>query len=409
MDSSKVVSGIKGMPDYGPDMCYLKRKTIDEIIKIFHVYGGKEIDTPVLERQQTIKNIYGEEFNKLVFKVDNKILRYDLTVPMARYMGTKGLSAYKRYQIGKVYRKDNPEISKGRLCEFTQIDFDIINENTHNMTQEIEILNLLCDVLDKFIPNKYYIRLNFREFLYNIMEKLNITDINTVCSSIDKLDKVPKIDIMNDLKTKFPENIIDELFDYLGKSLEELRDDNIITNYEQIKSFLDTLSNLPIKFDLSLARGLDYYTGIIYEVSYIDGGSSIAAGGRYDNLIGNLSNYPTGAIGFSIGLDRLMLYLENDYVEQSPLVYVGSVGDNMDFHRMKIVLELRKNNIYAETFYKSNLKMRQQLNEVFNKKIQYMVIVGENEVKNNIVKFKDINAKKQIDVTIEDLILILNK
>ena len=450
MDKKISAKPAKGTRDLFPENVYMRKEIYNKIIPIYEKYGGIPIQTPVLERMDIVHGLYGEEFDKSVFTLDDGIddngenksekllLRYDLTVPFARFLADNGIIVYRRYQIGPVYRKDNVNVNRGRFREFSQADFDIIGNDNGQMTQEVEILNLLVECLESIISrDTFTIQLNSRVILSDFLSTISIPDnlILPICSTLDKLDKLSDLDwencIIGELNQKgVPVESISEIILFI-RTFKECNDTNKDKLNELLKrnyikqdtyekmiilfNYLDTtgISNY-VKFMPTLSRGLDYYTGLIYEVTYNDKNifeSSIAAGGRYNNLVGKLSNIKNiSAIGVSLGIDRLITILEkreNKINLPIPKVYVASVGDNMLGERLKLLCELRKNGIYADMSQSINPKMKNQLNQVFDMKIPYMLVIGENEINKNTVMFKNINTKKQKELDRNDAIKLL--
>lgn len=207
----------KGTRDFGPADISLREEVFEKIKKHFKLYGGQQIDTPVIECMDTVKNLYGEEFNKLVYTLDDTggeklLLRYDLTLPFARYVVNNALINFKRFQIGKVYRRDEPQITKGRFREFYQADFDIIGTDYELQIQDTEMLLLLIDILNDILgKDSYQIKLNNKKILFDVLTFIGLDEKlhNTVCSSIDKLDKYTLDEINIELiNTKKIENDI---------------------------------------------------------------------------------------------------------------------------------------------------------------------------------------------------------
>lgn len=420
------------------DMCSQDIAIRDDIIsKIkhkFELYGGVPTDTPVIECMDVVKSLYGEEFNKLVYSLDadgeKLILRYDLTVPFARYVVNNGLINFKRYQIGKVYRRDDPQISKGRYREFLQADFDIIGTDYQTYVQDTEMLSLLNSILSNILgESTFKIKINNKKLLFDILVAINAdrNDFNTICSSIDKLDKCDWDTIKSELINikEIESKVIDGLTEYVNivkcemsriELLDILLNKKFITNetYEEMKTIFTNIDllglNNVIIFDPLLSRGLDYYTGIIYEAIYMNQEimpSSIAAGGRYDNMLSELGNRGIiPAIGLSIGIERIATILEinNKKIITIPQIFIATVGNNMAIQKLLLANELRQKDICIDYFYNKNPKMRQQLDYVFKTKIPYMIVIGDNEIKTGVVKFKNINENKEITINRENIV-----
>lgn len=433
MEKPIILQNPKGTRDFGPNDVLIREMIIGKIKKHFERYGGVPIDTPVMEYMKTVENMYGEEFNKLVYTLDDYggeklLLRYDLTVPCARYVANNGLILFKRYQIGKVYRRDNPQIYRGRYREFYQCDFDIIGTDYNQMLQELEIINLLDDVINDLIgSNTYTIKINNKNLLQQILTKcgVNLCDINIVCNVLDKLDKLSKDELVVELTGKNIEqlviqnimNFINDIVHSDKTELENLYKNEFIDEqmFISMSNFFKQFNSPTIKFDPLLARGMDYYTGLIYEVVYYDKNvmpSSIAAGGRYDGVLEKFSSKGhIPAIGVSIGVERIVTILEhNSFIVNppTPTIYVASVGNLSSMERIKLCIELRKQNLIVESSYLQNPKMRSQLDYVFYHNIPYMIVIGENEIKNNSVQIKDIKNKKQYTIQRNDIVSFLN-
>jgi len=404
----------------------IRQKIILILKSMFFNADAVEMDTPVIELKSIVDQMYGEDFNKLVYElVDHKdgiskqMLRYDLTVPLARYCAMNSIKTLRRFQIGKVYRRDKPNITNGRYREFFQCDFDIIGSDMGSGINDIEILDLLVRILDKLIgrPN-YKIKISNRKLLVDVLVSIGIDPLKipTICSTIDKLDKLSWDELVIELESKgmtldqsliFREFIIltdgsDQAFDQL--LIRANVDPNVILS---LKKLFNTLRHLGIdnafEFDLSLARGMDYYTGIIYEAVYLNKSimaSSIAAGGRYDNMIGQLGNHDNiPAIGLSIGLERIVKIIQETdkhfCIGKTPSVFVASIGssDKVINERIKLCSELRNKGLSVTMSNKTNPKMAAQFDTVFNQNIKYMVIIGEKEINADEIKIKEISTR----------------
>jgi histidyl-tRNA synthetase len=425
---------VRGMRDLNSESCTIIDYIKNIIVTQFKLYGATPLETPVIERELLVQNLYGEEFNKLVYRLEeskiddpeeiNKLfLRYDLTLSLARYLINNSISNLKRYTVGKVYRKDTPQIYKGRYREFYQCDFDIVGSDAGQYFQEREVLNLMCNVLEELFEDKFVIKINTRPLLYSILRKCQIPEelIISTCASIDNRDKLGE-QFPSDLEKRgIPlESRIQllSIIDALDPLDNEAKYKYCCTEGYEIDK-LDTLLfdasiNRYLNFDPFLARGLDYYTGLIYEACYIDSkifSSSIAGGGRYDNLTADLGGPKIPIIGVSFGLDRIIdlyLLLKKTGSEAIPKVYVASVGPGVDSERMNICLTLRRAKFWAETNYWTAPKMRPQLDYVLSSNIPYMIIIGENEVASGTLNLKYIKESRQITIKREELLSYIN-
>jgi len=314
-----VLKTAKGTRDFQPEQMAVRENVLKKIVKVFKVHGAVTIDTPVFELKEVLTGKYGED-SKLIYDLKDQggeilALRYDLTVPFARYVAMNKVEKIKRYQIAKVYRRDQPSISRGRYREFYQCDFDIAG-SYDPMVADAECVKIVKDILNSMDVGKFAIKVNHRQILDGIFEVCGVAPdmFRTICSSVDKLDKSPWEEVKKEMveeknldsaiadkigqyvKRSGGQDLIDELLaSELGQKSKSakagLEDMKLFLNYSDIFGCADVVS-----FDLSLARGLDYYTGIIYEAVLTDDNKddkgeeirvgSVAGGGRYDNLVG---------------------------------------------------------------------------------------------------------------------------
>lgn len=442
--SSKLIANATGTRDLCGQDLLTRQKIISTIRSIFQNMDAVELDTPVIELRSVVDKLYGEDFNKLVYElvdhgepnyvveetsdiVANEILRYDLTVPFARFCATNGVKSMRKYQIGKVYRRDKSNMQGGRYREFYQCDFDIVGDDMGSGIHDVEILDLLVRLMDTLLgKNNYKIKINHRQLLVNVLLFLQIESslINSICSTIDKLDKHSWTEIISELDSKGVDqktslqlqtifdacnsNDINEIFTQLEALA--IDDGTTINSLRKLFSMLGSLGiEHNFEFDLSLARGMDYYTGIIYEVVYLNKSimpSTIAAGGRYDNMIGKLKNVEPSVniptIGFSIGLERIARIIEQtnkDFCKElAPQIFVASIGssDKVITERIKLCSELRSAGLNVIMSNKQNPKMGAQFDVVFNRNIKFMVIIGETEIDSGKIKVKEIIPKMEI-------------
>lgn len=400
---------------------------------VLNLRGATQIETPVIELFSTVENLYGEEFNKLVYNLNDEgqklILRYDLTVPLARFVGNNGLIKFKRFQYGKVYRRDNPQIQKGRFREFYQFDYDIIGDDQESYSNDFEMLETLNEILENIIgSNTFIVKINHKNIVINILKLIGVEEnlFPLVFSALDKLDKKSFNEIKVELQQKglsdktinSLENIYLEITktecDFL-ELLEKLKsfginDEKTFENLSKIDIFIKKLNLSHFKFDPFLIRGMDYYTGILYEVVYKDTSiisTTIAAGGRYDNMIGKFStrgNIP--AIGMSLGVERLVKILEQTKFKQNssekvPQIFVATVGKNMVVDRIVLCNYLRKMGYFTISSDLAEPDMRQQFSIVFEKYskiIPVMIIIGGKEIESNLLTIKDVNKKNQFTI-----------
>jgi histidyl-tRNA synthetase len=335
-DNKANVKVVKGARDFMPYQMSIRNKAFTIITNVFKKHGAVEIDTPVFELKETLMGKYGED-SKLIYDLQDQggeilSLRYDLTVPFARYMAVHAFPSIKRYHIGKVYRRDTPNMSKGRYREFYQCDFDIAGPNYGKMIPDAEVLKVICEILVELNLGNFILKINHRKLLDAMIALSDISSdkFKTVCASVDKLDKEPWEAVKKELIEKgLNETQTDKLWTYVqlkdspANLLEKLKNDSNLNNNKSGKEALEDMEILIeyinllnisqfISFDLSLARGLDYYTGLIFEAILTDTGflGSIAGGGRYDELLNMFSGKSIPSVGGSIGIERVFNILE---------------------------------------------------------------------------------------------------
>jgi len=419
----------------------IRERLINKIVTCFKRHGAVTIETPLFELKETLTGKYGED-SKLIYDLADQggelcSLRYDLTVPFARYVAMNRVKQIKRYQIGRVYRRDNPVMTKGRYREFYQCDFDIAGEYD-TMVPDAEAVRLIVEILDSVNVGKYIIKVNHRKFLDGMFEICGVPEekFRTISSAVDKLDKTPWDEVRKEMVDQkgLPGEVADRIQKFvelkgeplslLSKLLEEKKCENnknatvalqemqLLFKYLECYGVLDKVS-----FDLSLARGLDYYTGIIYEGILIDGREvgSICGGGRYDGLVGIFGgNVP--AVGFSIGIERIFSIIEHQ-IEKSkqPVrvtetdVFVASIDKGLAEERMKILAKLWDAGIKAEQIPRLNPKVQAQHNYANTNTIPFTIIFGKSELADGTLKLKNMTTAEQISVKRDELVAVVKE
>ncbi|MDB0027494.1 histidine--tRNA ligase [Flavobacteriales bacterium] len=436
----------KGMRDFGTEVMFRRNYIFETVKRAFECYGFAPIETPAMENIQTLAGKYGDEGDRLIFKVLNsgdymskatldesttsksltkqiveKALRYDLTVPFARFVVQNRNDItfpFKRYQMQNVWRADRPQ--KGRYREFYQCDADVIG--TDSLLCEVELVQLYDDVFTKLnIPN-VDIYINNRKVLSGMVELMGASDLfDDVVIALDKLDKIGiekvKEEMENNGVKKEALSILDtflnakNVYDLASlleqsvvgkKGLEELQ--FVINNVERIG-----LQSANLIFDISLARGLNYYTGCILEVKANDiAVGSIGGGGRYDNLTSIFGLKDVSGVGISFGIDRIYIVLEEfglfpDNIDVSTKVMFANFGVEEVAFCLPILKQLRAAGISSE-LYPTKSKMKKQMTYANNKGVQYVVMVGEDEMESGILSVKNMDSGKQSNLNITDLI-----
>ncbi|XP_021183855.1 histidine--tRNA ligase, cytoplasmic isoform X3 [Helicoverpa armigera] len=435
----------KGTRDYNPQQMSIRNGVLEKIISVFKRHGAECIDTPVFELKEVLTGKYGED-SKLIYDLKDQggeilSLRYDLTVPLARYLAMNKINTLKRYHIAKVYRRDNPAMTRGRYREFYQCDFDIAGQYDP-MVPDAECLKVVTEILDALQIGTYVLKVNHRRLLDGMFEACGVPadKFRTTCSTVDKLDKSPWEEVRTEMINEkgISPDAADRIGEYvrLNGSVELadklLQDEKLsktkaaVEGLQGIKLLLEYCELFGIKdkilFDLSLARGLDYYTGVIYEAVLtqpIKIGNeeqtvgSIAGGGRYDNLVGmfDSKNKQVPCVGVSIGVERIFSVLEAKLaagdisVRTSDVdVYVASAQKNFLEERMKICAELWNAGIKTEQSYKKNPKMLTQLQHCEENGIPIAVVLGESELKRGVVKVRNITSRQEDEVPRDKLV-----
>lgn len=491
----------KGTKDWADKDMIIREAIFNKLSTMFKKHGGVTIDTPVFELREILTGKYGED-SKLIYNLEDQggeltSLRYDLTVPFARFVACNSVSSIKRYHIAKVYRRDQPAMTKGRMREFYQCDFDIAG-NYDLMVPDSEILNILCEGLVGLNITDFKVKLNHRKILDGIFEACGVpeADIRKVSSAIDKLDKSPWDAVKKEILEKgqseetadkiwtFVQHSgsIREVIDILKKSegLENESAQQGIKEMEVLADYVEAFDILKhLSFDLSLARGLDYYTGLIYEAvtsasappenakelkekaseekkklkekkekkdkkskdakegstevaaaveeeedasAYV-GVGSIAAGGRYDNLVGMFSNNKSiPCVGISFGVERLFSIIKqrvdlSKMNSQHTDVYVMAFGGGEGWNgflkeRMQITNQLWKAGIHAEFLYKGKANIRKQFDGAEKSGAKIAVILGKEEYPEGKLRIKLLGQGEENEgelISIEDLIPTVKK
>jgi len=441
----------KGTRDFSPVEMVKRNYIFDTIKEVFQLYGFMPIETPSMENLSTLMGKYGEEGDKLLFKVLNsgdyiskvrpevlearnsnklttkiseKGLRYDLTVPFARYVVQHRNDItfpFKRYQIQPVWRADRPQ--KGRYREFYQCDVDVVGSNS--LLNEVELIQIVDEVYKRLKLN-VLVKLNNRKVLAGIAEIIGEADrIIDITVAIDKLDKIGLENVNKEMFEKgIPQESIDTLQpiillsgtnpEKLNKLKEALSASEIgmkgIEELETVFNYLADLDvNTEVELDLTLARGLNYYTGAIFEVKSKDMEfGSITGGGRYDDLTGIFGLKDVSGVGISFGADRIYDVLEQmelfpaETVNTTKVMFVN-FGEKEEKYCLPILAKLRANGVKAEIFPDAQ-KMKKQMNYANDKHISFVIMVGETEMEEGLLSLKDMETGDQIKLTPEALI-----
>lgn len=405
---------LKGFRDLLPETMVVRNYVKNILIEIFENYGFLPLETPTIEYASTLMGKYGEEADKLVYSFEDnggrKVgLRYDLTVPTAKvlamYQNQISLP-FKRYQIQSAFRADKPQ--KGRYREFTQCDIDIFGPQSP--INDAEIISIIYNILEKFNFKKYSIRINSRQVLLQILDSCNIkTNQNTILQSLDKYQKIGEDGVTNELIEKGIDTATTkQIFEYIKIAQP---DEYLKQVFEKIKSF--GVPQNAYVFDPTMVRGLDYYTGPIFE-TYVEEPKigSITGGGRYDNLISTLGGPQIPAVGTTIGFDRLIdCILELNLLPQlnktKTQILITNFGPETENNSIQLVSQLRNNNISA-TIYPTSEKIGKQITYTLSLNIKYIAIIGPDEAKTNQIMLKNLETKEQKLVDFNQLCAIIS-
>ena len=444
----------KGTRDFNAEDVAKRSYIMETIKEQFQLYGFQPIETPSFENSDTLMGKYGDEGDRLIFKILNsgdylkkvsddvynskseyeitakiseKALRYDLTVPFARYVVQHQNEIefpFKRYQMQPVWRADRPQ--KGRFREFYQCDADVVGSKS--LFQEVEFVQLYDAVFSALKLEGVTIKINNRKILSGIAEVIGAQDkLIDFTVALDKLDKIGEEKVKEEMRSKgiSEEGIakLQPLFTLKGDFGNQIESLKAILNTSEIGlkgieelEFINTaISNLELKtaklqLDVTLARGLNYYTGAIFEVSAPEGVNmgSIGGGGRYDDLTGIFGLKDMSGVGISFGLDRIYLVLEElnlfpETITDSTQVLFINFGENEAMTCLKVVTKLRQAGVKAE-LYPDNAKMKKQMNYANRRNVPFVVLVGEEEVKAELFTLKNMASGEQTKLSFDELL-----
>ena len=444
----------KGTRDFNAEDVAKRSYIMETIKEQFQLYGFQPIETPSFENSDTLMGKYGDEGDRLIFKILNsgdylkkvsddvynskseneitakiseKALRYDLTVPFARYVVQHQNEIefpFKRYQMQPVWRADRPQ--KGRFREFYQCDADVVGSKS--LFQEVEFVQLYDAVFSALKLEGVTIKINNRKILSGIAEVIGAQDkLIDFTVALDKLDKIGEEKVKEEMRSKgiSEEGIakLQPLFTLKGDFGNQIESLKAILNTSEIGlkgieelEFINTaISNLELKtaklqLDVTLARGLNYYTGAIFEVSAPEGVNmgSIGGGGRYDDLTGIFGLKDMSGVGISFGLDRIYLVLEElnlfpETITDSTQVLFINFGENEAMTCLKAVTKLRQAGVKAE-LYPDNAKMKKQMNYANRRNVPFVVLVGEEEVKAELFTLKNMASGEQTKLSFDELL-----
>lgn len=425
-----------GFRDYLPEDMIPRQRMLDTIREVFERYGFAPLDTPGIEREEILTG-GDHEFKKQIFKVghqrgDEKFaLRFDLTVPLARVIASNGgiVKPFKRYQSGKVWRGERSQA--GRYREFMQFDADIVGSNS--LLADAEIISLIHTTLKELGFNKFTIKVNNRKILNALpsIAGFKKTQLSGVLRVLDKLDKINWPGVSKELASdlNLDEQQITSLKEFVDLSDRELSNQQVlqklerlvINNHESsvgVEELLTLTSYLQSyevpdtnwRVDVSVARGLGYYTGLVFEtvLDELPGIGSVFSGGRYDNLVSRFGSQAVSAVGASIGVDRLFAAMDKlgvlERATTKTKILVLNIDPASEFRAVELLQILRRNRISSEIYYGKEKMIGGQISYALKKSIPYVVIIGTRELGNNSVQLKDLRVSSQEEIKIPDLV-----
>ena len=427
---------LPGFMELLPNEQILFNKMKNTIQKTYESFGFLPLDTPIIEDAKILLAKAGGETEKQIYrfmKGENDLaLRFDLTVPLAKYVTEyydKLSFPFKRYQIGKVYRGEKPQ--RGRYREFYQCDIDIIGDGELSVVNDAELASVIYKTFLNLGFDDFTICINNRKILNGLFEGLDVKENSVeILRTIDKLDKIGPEKVRKELCEEISEDKVDTIMNFISisgnndekiKALEEINISNNTWN-EGLKDLKEVVKFIRIfmvpeenfKIDLTIARGLDYYTGTVYETflnKYRNLGS-VCSGGRYDNLTEFYSTRKMPGVGISIGLSRLFFQLTDSdiiSVENQSIAEVLVISMDNNYEKCaQIASTLRQNGLKVQVDFEDK-KIAKKFKYADKLNINYVIVIGEDEIKNNVVTLKNMITGEQNTVTLEESIKIIQK
>uniref|UniRef100_A0A8D2DM32 histidine--tRNA ligase n=1 Tax=Sciurus vulgaris TaxID=55149 RepID=A0A8D2DM32_SCIVU len=408
----------KGTRDLSPEQMVVREKILDMVVSCFKRHGAKGLDTPAFELKETLTEKY-EENSGLIYDLKDQggellSLRYDLTVPFARYLAMNKLKKMKRYQVGKVWRRESPTIVQGRYREFCQCDFDIAGQ-FDPMIPDAECLKIICEILSGLQLGDFLIKMSWRDVRHEMVAKKGL--------SPEVADRIGEYAQCHGGISLIEQMFQDPRLSQNKQALEGLGDLKLLFEYLTLFGIAEKIC-----FDLSLARGLDYYTGVIYEAVLLQTPTqigeeplnvgSVAAGGRYDELVAMFDpkGHKVPCVGLSIGVERIFSIVEQRMKTSfkkvrttETQVFVATPQKNFLRERLKLIAELWNAGIKAEMLYKNDPKLLTQLHYCENTGIPLVVIIGEQEQKEGVIKLRSVASRKEVAIKRENLVAEIQK
>uniref|UniRef100_A0A8C7BEY5 histidine--tRNA ligase n=1 Tax=Neovison vison TaxID=452646 RepID=A0A8C7BEY5_NEOVI len=415
--SNFIIKTPKGTRDLSPQQMVIREKILDMVVGCFKRHGAKRLDTPAFELKEMLTEKYGED-SGLIYDLKDQggellSLRYDLTVPFARYLAMNKVKRMKRYHVGKVWRRESPTIVQGRYREFCQCDFDIAGQ-FDPMIPDAECLKIMCEILSGLQLGDFLIKISWNDVRHEMVARKGLAP--------EVADRIGDYVQCHGGVSLIEEMLQDSRLSQNKQALEGLGDLKLLFEYLTLFGIAEKIS-----FDLSLARGLDYYTGVIYEAVLLQTPAqaeeslnvgSVAAGGRYDGLVGMFDpkGHKVPCVGLSIGVERIFAILEQRIKTSGQKirttetqVFVATPQKNFLHERLKLISELWDAGIKAELLYKNNPKLLTQLHYCEHMGIPLVVIIGEQELKEGVIKLRSVASREEVAIKRENLVAEIQK
>uniref|UniRef100_A0A8C8WCM2 histidine--tRNA ligase n=1 Tax=Panthera leo TaxID=9689 RepID=A0A8C8WCM2_PANLE len=415
--SNFIIKTPKGTRDISPQQMVVREKILDMVVGCFKRHGAKRLDTPAFELKEMLTEKYGED-SGLIYDLKDQggellSLRYDLTVPFARYLAMNKVKKMKRYHVGKVWRRESPTIVQGRYREFCQCDFDIAGQ-FDPMIPDAECLKIMCEILSGLQLGDFIIKISWKDVRHEMVAKKGLAP--------EVADRIGDYVQCHGGVSLIEQMFQDPRLSQNKQALDGLGDLKLLFEYLTLFGIAEKIS-----FDLSLARGLDYYTGVIYEAVLLQTPAqaqesfnvgSVAAGGRYDKLVGMFDpkGHKVPCVGLSIGVERIFSIVEQRMKTfgqkirtTETQVFVATPQKNFLHERLKLIAELWDAGIKAELLYKNNPKLLTQLHYCEDMGIPLVVIIGEQEMKEGIIKLRSVASREEVAIKRENLVAEIQK
>uniref|UniRef100_A0ABI8ABP9 histidine--tRNA ligase n=1 Tax=Felis catus TaxID=9685 RepID=A0ABI8ABP9_FELCA len=412
-----IIKTPKGTRDLSPQQMVVREKILDMVVGCFKRHGAKRLDTPAFELKEMLTEKYGED-SGLIYDLKDQggellSLRYDLTVPFARYLAMNKVKKMKRYHVGKVWRRESPTIVQGRYREFCQCDFDIAGQ-FDPMIPDAECLKIMCEILSGLQLGDFIIKISWKDVRHEMVAKKGLAP--------EVADRIGDYVQCHGGISLIEQMFQDPRLSQNKQALDGLGDLKLLFEYLTLFGIAEKIS-----FDLSLARGLDYYTGVIYEAVLLQTPAqtqesfnvgSVAAGGRYDKLVGMFDpkGHKVPCVGLSIGVERIFSIVEQRMKTfgqkirtTETQVFVATPQKNFLHERLKLIAELWDAGIKAELLYKNNPKLLTQLHYCEDMGIPLVVIIGEQEMKEGIIKLRSVASREEVAIKRENLVAEIQK